>query len=227
MGAFDAAWFQYPKNQHLQASIQHILASSPKEKYIYISHEHQDHFDIHFLQSLKTRTFTLLLANFDHAVIKQQLDDIQYQCDAIVLLNHEEAYPFKDGVLRLFIMDTEMNCDSAILVQSESNTFLNINDCKMHDSLHVVTTQYGPIDVFAAQFSGASWYPTCYLMPEEHYQATCQKKIVDKFEATARAIKTVNPRVYIPSAGPPCFLDPRLIDIIFKSSTPTPEHLSL
>ena len=52
-GAFDAAWFQYPRNHHLADEMQRLLTESPKEKFIYISHEHRDHFDIHFLNSTR------------------------------------------------------------------------------------------------------------------------------------------------------------------------------
>ena len=48
-GAFDASWFQYPKNHHMASFVQNILATSTKDKYLYISHEHRDHFDLDFL----------------------------------------------------------------------------------------------------------------------------------------------------------------------------------
>jgi len=54
-GAYEASWFQYPKNHHMGDYVQELLSTSPKNKYIYISHEHKDHFDIDFLQSLKNR----------------------------------------------------------------------------------------------------------------------------------------------------------------------------
>ena len=215
-GAFDASWFQYPKNHHMADFVQHILSTSTKDKYIYISHEHKDHFDIPFLESLQSRNFTLLLANFSYPVIKRTLDSIHYHCKKMVLLNNEEPFQLKDGKLCLFIIDGELNCDSAILVKSESSSFLNINDCKIHDQLTCITKQYGPIDIFTAQFSGASWYPTCYQMTPSKYRQACEKKITGKFEAIAEAINIIKPRMYLPSAGPPCFLDPLLFNINFQ-----------
>ena len=241
-GAFDAAWYQYPKNHHMSDFVQAILSTSKKDKYIYISHEHKDHFDINFLQSLMARDFTLLLANFTYPLVKRQLDAINYSCKNRVLLNNNETYLLKDGLLVLFVVDTELNCDSAILVKSnsaqvcsatstnysssphppeirrelvrsESQSFLNINDCKINDQLERIVLTHGPIDVFTGQFSGASWYPTCYVMSDDDYQKACQKKILSKFEATAEAIEKVKPKIYLPSAGPPCFLDPMLAHI--------------
>ena len=43
-GTFDKAWFQYPRNEHVKNIILDKLNSN-KEIYIYISHEHMDHFD--------------------------------------------------------------------------------------------------------------------------------------------------------------------------------------
>jgi UDP-MurNAc hydroxylase len=215
-GAFDASWFQYPKNHHMADYVQNILMTSTKDKYIYISHEHKDHFDINFLQSLKSRDFTLLLANFSYQMVKKKLDDVNYQCHKIALLNDNENFVFKDGVLILFLIDTELNTDSAILIKSEGQSFLNINDCKIHDRLESIVNNYGAVDIFTAQFSGASWYPTCYKMTDEEYKKECLDKTNNKFESLLKAIDQIKPKIYLPSAGPPCFLDPMLIDFNFQ-----------
>jgi len=39
-GAFDASWFQLPRNHHLASLVDEKL-SSPKEKFVYVSHEHR------------------------------------------------------------------------------------------------------------------------------------------------------------------------------------------
>jgi len=228
-GAFDSAWFQYPKNHHMGDDVQAILTRSKKNKYIYISHEHQDHFDIKFLQTLISRNFTILLANYSCQIVKNKLNEVNYHCNDIILLNDNEKYTLKDAEIRLLIMDTELNCDSAILVKDESHSFLNINDCKIYDRLENIKNTHGNIDIFTAQFSGASWYPTCYRMSDNVYREVCQKKIASKFETTAVAIKTIKPRLYLPSAGPPCFLDPMLLSIHFQdinSYPQTPQFLA-
>ncbi|MFH5185585.1 hypothetical protein ACHHV8_24680 [Paenibacillus sp. TAB 01] len=43
-GAFDGAWFQFPRNHHLGAYVQEKLRTTHKERYLYISHEHKDRF---------------------------------------------------------------------------------------------------------------------------------------------------------------------------------------
>ena len=63
-GAFDSAWFQFPCNHHLAALIQEKLQDATKDRYLYISHEHKDHFDLSFLNSLPARDFTLIVPHY-------------------------------------------------------------------------------------------------------------------------------------------------------------------
>lgn len=63
------------------------------------------------------------MANFHRCIVKEQLEAINYQCDGIISLNYEEEFTLKDGNLRLFVLDAELDCDSAILVQADSKNF--------------------------------------------------------------------------------------------------------
>ena len=51
-GAFDSSWYQFPSNHSLGDEIRNEIESTEKEVYIYISHEHKDHFDVPFLKTL-------------------------------------------------------------------------------------------------------------------------------------------------------------------------------
>lgn len=216
-GAFDSAWFQYPRNHHMAQYVRDLFNTTDKKKYIYISHEHKDHFDQQFLESLENRDFVLILAKFHHPIVKNNLLNAQYHCKEIIELEDRERLDFQDGSsLTMFSIDAELECDSAVLVKTKSKTFLNLNDCKLHERLPEITQDYGPINVFAAQFSGAIWHPTCYDYDLTTYEKIAAHKKTIKFELTARAIETLKPDFYIPSAGPACFLDPMLIDKNFE-----------
>lgn len=213
-GAFDSAWFQFPRNHHLAAYVQEKLQDSTKERFIYISHEHKDHFDIGFLSSLQSREFTFIIPRFRRAELRSALANIQ--CKGIIACTNNQEIPIPGGFLKLYLDDSEINRDSAILVKSEGKSFLNLNDCKLYDQLTRIKHEEGVIDVFAAQFSGATWHPTCYEYPTKTYEAISRKKMFGKFETVARAIEIINPRVYLPSAGPACFLDPMLVHLNFQ-----------
>lgn len=66
------------------------------------------------------------------------------------------------------------------------------------------------MDLLAVQMAGASWHPLCYEYPEDVILKISRDKRMAKFKSVARFVKAVGPRVVVPYAGPPCFLDPDL-----------------
>ncbi|TJY43930.1 MBL fold metallo-hydrolase [Cohnella pontilimi] len=213
-GAFDSAWFQYPCNHHMASFIQEKLQNTSKQRYIYISHEHKDHFDPSFLRSLQTNDFTFVIGRFRRTALYDAL--LKCECKEIIRCTDGQTIQIPGGTITLYIDDSEIERDSAILVKADGQSFLNQNDCKIFDRLSEIMTEHGTIDVYTAQYSGATWHPVCYDYPKKNYTAISIRKRSSKFEAVARAIETLNPRVYFTSAGPPCFLDPLLFHINFE-----------
>ncbi|MBI4787786.1 MAG: MBL fold metallo-hydrolase [Chloroflexi bacterium] len=214
LGAFDSAWFQFPCNHHLGALVQEKLQDPTRRKYIYISHEHKDHFDPPFLNSLIARDFTFILPHFRRSALRDMLAG--YQCDGMITCQDGQVVPLEDGFVQLFLDDAELDRDSTILIKADGSSFLDMNDCKLHDRLPEIRKEHGEIDAFAAQFSGATWHPTCYDYAPDVYQKISKKKMISKFEATAKAIEAVKPKMYLPSAGPACFLDPILAHLNYE-----------
>ena len=210
-GAFDSAWMQFPRNHDLAPLVRQKLEHSPKERFLYISHEHKDHFDPDFLWSLTRRDFTVVLGRFRRTALQELF--LTYGAKRVVACEDQQEVAFRGGYLKLYLTDSGTNRDSALLVQADGQSFLNLNDCKVHDRLPKLVAEEGPIDVFTAQFSGAIWHPTCYDYSREAYAQHSRQKRASKFEAVARAIEAVRPRAYLASAGPACFLDPALFHL--------------
>src|SRR4051812_21238516 len=78
VGAFDSAWFQFPRNHHMARFIEEKLQSEGKDKYIYISHENKDHFDPAFLRTLTNRDFTIVIPTFRRTALADALR--VYEC---------------------------------------------------------------------------------------------------------------------------------------------------
>jgi UDP-MurNAc hydroxylase len=210
-GAFDASWFQFPCNHHLAPLVYEKLQDPRRPIFLYVSHEHQDHLDIEFLNSLPARRFTLLLPAFSRSVLMSRFSD--YVCEDLIFFHHKQEMQVPGGFLKLYLDDSQVNRDSAILMKAGGTAFLNLNDCKLFDTLPEIIREEGPIKVFACQFSGATWHPTCYDYPVDKYERYSKQKYMAKFESVAKAIELIRPDVYIPSAGPPCFLDPMLFHL--------------
>ncbi|XXF81079.1 Rieske 2Fe-2S domain-containing protein [Myxococcaceae bacterium GXIMD 01537] len=214
-GAFDSGWMQLPRNHQLAPRVRELLESSPKERFLYVSHEHKDHFDPEFLATVAKRDFTVVIPRFRRAELRDAFE--RYGCKRIVACEDQQEVPIPGGYLKLFLTESGTNRDSAILVRADGKSFLNLNDCKVHDRLGRIVSEEGPIDVFTAQFSGAIWHPTCYDYPREVYEDISRRKRDSKFEAVARAIDIVRARVYLASAGPAAFLDPALFHLNFEA----------
>jgi len=213
-GAFDSAWFQFPSNHHLAPFVIDMLNTPAKTKYVYISHEHKDHFDHDFLSSIDTDDFTFIIGDFRRTVLKDLIS--KYNSNGLSACKDKEIVKIPGGFIQLFLDDTELNRDSAILVKLDNKLFLNYNDCKKLDEIHNIRTEHGNINVFACQYSGATWHPTCYEYEEREYEIISLKKSINKFETVAKAIEAAKPEIYLPSAGPPCFLDPILYEKNFE-----------
>jgi UDP-MurNAc hydroxylase len=83
--------------------------------------------------------------------------------------------------------------------------FLDLNDCNTP-----LSELPNDIDVLAAQFSGAMWYPNCYdYSPEVMREkvAAVRDGLIKTLASKCRATRA---KTYLPCAGPPIFLDPAL-----------------
>jgi UDP-MurNAc hydroxylase len=212
-GAFGSSWMQLPQNHHLAPLVRQKLEDPRKPRFVYVSHEHGDHFDRDFLASIGRRDFTAVVPRFRRPELVERMRATG--CRVIACADGEKV-PIPGGYLRLYVQDAGLNRDSGLLVKADGQTFLNLNDCKIHDRLGQIASEEGPIDVFTAQFSGAIWHPTCYEYSPKQYAAISRRKVFGKFEAVARALESVRPRLFLASAGPACFLDPALVHLNFE-----------
>ena len=211
-GAFDASWFQLPRNHHLAPEVERKLAGG-KRAFVYVSHEHQDHFDRAFLESLRFRDFTLVVPAFRRPDLWKTLRS--FACSHVVPVADAQSIAFPGGMLRLYLDDSELNRDSAIFVRAEGESFLNLNDCRIFDRLGEIVERDGPPDVLASQYSGSSWHPICYEYETSQYEPIVRRKSLNKARAVEGALQRLRPRAFLASAGPPCFLDPELYHINF------------
>jgi len=215
-GAFDSSWFQFPSNHSLGDEIRQEVESTTKEVYIYISHEHKDHFDVDYLKTLNLSKVNFITPKFrrDHvASVLEKLDP-----KSVTTPIDSEVLNIGKMEIRLFLDDQEIVRDSALGLKDFENdfTFLNLNDCKVYDRVDELKSIYKKFDVFTCQFSGAVFHPVCYEYPEKKYKEISESKVNGKFSSVKNLISKFKPNLYIPAAGPPVFLDPNLISINYE-----------
>jgi UDP-MurNAc hydroxylase len=210
-GAFLHTWFPYPDNTCLKDRVfQHC---QDRELYVYISHQHEDHLDIGFLRELDGYSPTYLLPGFSDGCLRAALGGLRGR--RIYFADGEHRVLSDGTIIQIFTEESGINTDSAIVARMDGRCFLNLNDCKIFDRLNAIATT--PVDILTCQFSGATWHPTCYDYKEAEYKAISLRRIAAKFFQVYKAITTVDPSVYIPSAGPAVFLHPALYHKNFET----------
>lgn len=84
-----------------------------------------------------------------------------------------------------------------------------MNDARPVD-LDVLASEFGHVDVHMLQYSGAIWYPMVYDMPARAKEAFATQKRQRGMDRARQYVTQVGATWVVPSAGPPCFLDPEL-----------------
>lgn len=145
--------------------------------YIWISHEHPDHFSIPTLRSLKASKTFLYQKTLDQKVKKW----LEKNGHKVIEMAHNESMEL--GNLSLTTIITE-GYDSCLLVDDGNKKFLNVNDSQLDRPNEVAKfISHTPIDYIAMQFHYANWAgnPGDQKIPE-----------IKRSDAVNRIIKVAN-----------------------------------
>ena len=219
-GAFLSSWYQFPKNHHAIDNL--IEKISSKNTSIYITHEHEDHFDVDTLHKIYKFCDQIIIPEYED---KNFLNAIRQEgFDNVLELKEEKKITIKDIDITIFIEEAGINKDSAILITDKNGkSFLNLNDCKIQDRIHHIKSKYGNIDVLSQQFSGAVMHPVCYSYDIEKYKTVSKKKRRSKMMGVYRVIDHLEPDIFIPAAGPAVFLSKDLFHLNFENNSVFPK----
>ncbi len=206
-GAFFGSWHQWPANGHLRGTLQKRCAE--KRLSIFLSHEHQDHFDQETLGVFSSHPqSTVYIPAYKDKFLLNSLRAMDLRVREMAEGNTVGT----DIRFRVFIDDGGINHDSAVFVSAPGLTFFNQNDCKLFDRLPLLAKELGPIDYYSVQFSGANWHPACFELAAEQRRLVAKKKVASKLRNVLGGVRVLKPRFFVPAAGPAFFpfLDPAL-----------------
>jgi len=82
-----------PRNHHLAAFVREKLSDSRKERFVYISHEHKDHFDPAFLNSLQSESLPSSFHISGDRLFGQLLPTIDQKRSSASLMNKKWQFP--------------------------------------------------------------------------------------------------------------------------------------
>ncbi|KQV23979.1 MULTISPECIES: MBL fold metallo-hydrolase [unclassified Kitasatospora] len=208
--AFLDAWFPYPDNRALLPEV-----VEGRYDFLYVSHTHEDHFDERLLGQL-SRDVTVLVPRFRSHGLRKRLNRLGFGRQ--VLLGHRETYRLGPDATATMLLDTSHKEDSGLLLDLGGYRFLDLNDCNTP-----MSELPDGIDLLAAQYSGAMWYPNAYDYPPEAMAAKTAAVRADLLDTLVRKVKLTGARAYLPSAGPACFLDPELDRFNDRAATIFPQ----
>ncbi|MEU7412000.1 MBL fold metallo-hydrolase [Streptomyces sp. NPDC042638] len=221
-GAFLSGWHQLPDNRSCAPLV-------GEATHVYVSHDHQDHFDPDVLNALDP-SVTLLMPDYPLPTWKRLIRTLRGP--APVLLGDQEV--FRAGPLRLTLIHspTPRHQDSALVIEDAATgqVVVNLNDCQVdRDQLRAIRRSHPRIDVVLAQFSGATWFPFAYSFPAVEQVEAAGRKKVNSMRRWTRYMQALAPRSAVAFAGPPALLDPGLAPHFFAESsvfTTPPELLA-
>ncbi len=197
-GAFYSSWFQYPKNHKFKKNVLELLIQS-KKSYIFISHEHQDHFDEKFLSVVPKHT-SIIIPNYMDKNFRNQVLEM---FENVIELSQNKEYEIDNEIkISLIIKDIGISHDAAILIKTKNYVFFNQNDCKVFDKLHLINEK---IDFYSVQFSGANWHPSNFDFPDHQKVKISSQKVKNKFKNVLNALNQLQPKYFLPAAGPAIF----------------------
>src|SRR2546422_346453 len=201
-GAFHASRFQFPCNHHLWERDDRDLAA------VVITHEQQDHLDAAFLSQKIAPGIPVIIPHHPSRSLRNK---IRAACaNPITEVNPGVDHQLGEGLRVLFTTeDTPITPFAAATFQTREAVLINMSNArlsvKQRDTLKYRLRSRN--DALLVQCAEADWNPTCYRHPEDSRQALSVQRRVEQLEYAFQTLDRMPPRIGLPYAGPPAFLE--------------------
>jgi UDP-MurNAc hydroxylase len=191
-GIHDGSWFQFPYFDDLYERL-------GTTDFIYVSHIHQDHYDLKFLRRY-LREFPdtrVIIADFDDNFLarKMKIDRIPHEIVRVLTVGDTEIALFPNH-------QHAQDIDSAIAVRHGGHSVVNMNDNVYHQDLVDRVLAFAPEPTIALlPYTGAGSYPhTFYEVGDKLVERAAWKKQVG-FTRFGEYCEAMKPKAIIPFAG--------------------------
>ncbi len=187
------SWWNYPP-------VSKELVDSLKPDYIYLTHVHWDHFHGTSLNKFSKET-PIIIPKGGYKRIKEDLNYLGFY--NIIELKHGESKQLdKDFTITSY--QVWMFLDSALLIQCEGTTLLNLNDSKhMGPTLRQITNKHKTIDFVFRSHSSANERLSYTIVDDPSLVVDDLEKYIEEFSLTVQA---TGAKYAIPFASNHCHL---------------------
>ena len=199
-------WIVGPCNGNAWYTLRHKAATKkniPTDvDCIYISHEHEDHFQAETLKEFN-RNIPIYICKFPTERFYDKIVKLGFK--NITQLSSWKSEKLSDDLEITSIKNQDLMFeDSALLVKSKEGTIFCQTDCKMDfQSLKRVNAQKPDIGFF--MYSVANWYPDAYNYSKEKRDEIARKRKSGKINGFVNYVNVIKPKFAVAYAGGPLF----------------------
>jgi len=168
-------------------------------KYIYISHDHEDHCNAETLKKIDKNKKKFILKFSENRNLIRRLKNFKFK-------NITEVFPWKkhkiddDTSITIFPSDQGF-VDSAALIQHKNKTIYHGNDCILYPETFKKISKLAKIDIAFMPYAGFSGFPSSYDFSYKTKKMLANKKKNEGLKSFYQSVKLLNPNKAVPAAG--------------------------
>ena len=201
------SWHQFPDNSLLPKNNKELL----NPDYIWISHEHDDHYDLSFLNKVPKKT-KIIIPDFPSKRMDAELKKNGFE--DLVILSNEEEYSLSNDLSISMIFEKPFWTEHSSLVIKMGNTcILHNSDSYLTESqLKDIKEKFNP-NIYVGQFSSTSPFPNIMKHWSDTKKNKFRKRHLDwALSRYTESVKISGAQITIPCAGPAINLDEKRIE---------------
>jgi L-ascorbate metabolism protein UlaG (beta-lactamase superfamily) len=204
-----SAWWHFPEPACSGAALAGI-------DYVYLTHEHVDHFHEPTLRALDPKT-PILIGRFLSPRFRDKLAALGFS--DVRELPHGREVALSD---QLKVASFQYRADdTALVITDGTTTLLDMNDCLLRaGSLAELLRRYPRIDLLCASFANAEAYPIVYDFEDAADRIDWDDR--SRFDGFLERVRQIAPAAFVPFASMFCFLSDELFPLNARIVSPAP-----
>jgi len=170
-----------------------------KFKYIYISHDHEDHCNAETLKFINKKTPIFIHKFNENKNLIKRLTSMNFT--NVTEIEGWKKYEIdKDTSITIFPSDLGY-VDSSALIQYKDLNVYHGNDNVLFPETVKKISKLSNIDIAFMPYAGFSGFPSCYEFSDEIKNKLAEKKKNEKLKSFYDCVEALNPKKVVPAAG--------------------------
>jgi len=170
-----------------------------KFKYIYISHDHEDHCNAKTLKKINKKTPIFILKFKENRNLIRRLKAMKFS--NITEVNAWKKHKI-DNYTSITIFPSDQGfVDSSALIQYKDYAIYHGNDCILYPKTIKKISKLANIDIAFMPYAGFSGFPSSYEFPYKVKKRLAEKKKREGLKSFYKAVESLNPKKAVPAAG--------------------------